>query len=487
MDSWTGPSIASKGRLRPVQKRVALAPVALDQAPPLSRLGPEARSSIVEKIAFFLFLLVNGALFLRPSEILADLAEAPIYEVLILTCLLFSCAQVLRLLRPRSLVDRPITLCVLGLLPAVALSHFSHLKLGDGVYAAIEFSKLIVYYVLFVALVNSTARLRVFLFVLAAFIAGLTVLALLQYHGLMEIETLAPLVFKAAADPLTGERAIFLRLRGAGIFHDPNDLCLILVMGTLISIYGFSTGLRVVRLGWLVLPGLFAYALSLTQSRGGFLGALASVLVLFLGRFGWKRTMVLGVVVVPLFFALFAGRQASIISSLDDDTGQSRVQLWSDGLQMFREAPLFGVGQGEYAERAGNGAHNSFLNAFTELGFLGGALFLGAFYLCFHSLHRPGSMDPRTLDPGLVKLRPYLLAIVTGYVTGTLSLNRLYVAPTYVVLGLASAFATCTENGPLYCLPRFNLALLRRLVLVSMAFLIGLYVFVRIFANFGRS
>src|SRR5260370_10175657 len=122
---------------------------------------------------------------------------------------------------------------------------------------------------------------------------------------------------------------------------------------------------------------LFGYGLVLTRSRGGFLALVAGLFTLFQARFGWRRTLLLASAGLPLLFVLFAGRQTTL--STVEGTGQDRIQLWSEGLGLFREAPLFGIGQGEYADRVGLVAHNSFVHCFAELGFAGGALFLGAF------------------------------------------------------------------------------------------------------------
>jgi O-antigen ligase len=441
-------------------------------------------SSAAEKIRFFLFILVNAALFLRPSELFPDLGEAPIYEVLILACLLFSCGAVLRQLKPGVLLGQQITLCVLGLLPAVALSHFSHSNLQQGLESAIEFFKLVVYYLLLIALVNNSTRLKWFLFALALFTTTLTLLALLQYHGVIDVQALTTMAEKGDIDPQTGEQVIHLRLQGAGIFQDPNDICLIILTAAFICLYGAATtGLTLVRIGCFIVLGALLYAMVLTQSRGGFIATLASILVFFLVRFGWKKTIPLCLVVFPILFALVAGRQTDISS--DTDTGQSRMRIWSDGLGLFREAPIFGAGQGEYVEQVNAVAHNSFVHAYAELGFLGGTLFLGAFYLCFHLFRRSGKINPRWLDPRLAKVRPYILAIVTANATAMLFLSRLYVVPTYAILGLASSFLMMVNVGPAANFARFNLALFRRVLVVSTVFLLGLHVFVRVFVNWG--
>src|SRR4029077_15636244 len=107
MDSRPEVSTASQRLPRSDQKRVAFPPAARKDRQSLSQRGRYSSSSLAEKIGFLLFILVNAALFLRPSELFPDLGEAPIYEVLILTCLLFSCGAVFKQLQPARLRDQP--------------------------------------------------------------------------------------------------------------------------------------------------------------------------------------------------------------------------------------------------------------------------------------------------------------------------------------------------------------------------------------------
>jgi O-antigen ligase len=237
------------------------------------------------------------------------------------------------------------------------------------------------------------------------------------------------------------------------------------------------------RLPSLPLLGLFGYALSLTQSRGGFIGLLAGLLVLFRAHFSWWKTIPLAAAVLPAMFFLFAGRQTNINMG-GDDTMQERVQLWSEGIELFRQAPFFGVGYREYAEQVGQVAHNSFVHCYAELGFFGGTLFVGAFFCALLALCRLGR--PREVaDPGLTRLRPYLITIVAAYAAGMLSLSRGYVVPTYMVLGLATAYIRLAS--PYRSLPvlPFNGRLILGLILVSAASLVGIYVFVRVFVQYG--
>src|SRR5438309_1231747 len=117
-----------------------------------------------------------------------------------------------------------------------------------------------------------------FLVWLVGFTIVLTVLALLQFHGAVNIPALEANE-QTEVDEVTGEEFILRRLCSTGIYHDPNDLCLILVVGIVVCLYQLAGGRsRLFRLVWLAPIGLFGYALSLTQSRGGFIALLGALL-----------------------------------------------------------------------------------------------------------------------------------------------------------------------------------------------------------------
>ncbi len=447
-------------------------------APPLSPGGTAPCS-----VGFVLFLLLNAVLFIRPAEIVPALIGLPIYEVVILACVIFSFPAILQRFHPRDLANQPITLCVLGLLVAVALSHLSHLAFSMAYEAAFEFAKVIAYYVLLVSLVTSLSRLRTFLLWLTFFVIVLTAVALLEYHGWIDIPALATFE-QVQVDEETGEMSVLPRLCSTGIYNDPNDLCLILLVGMAISLYWLGDRTSgPLRLAWLAPLGMFGYALALTQSRGGFLALLGGALVLLWTRFGWAKTLLLALVILPVLLLLFAGRQTSVDLSNPEDTAQARIQLWREGLELFKEAPAFGIGKGEYAERVAYVAHNSFIHCYTDLGFFGGTLFTGVFFLAVWSLRRVGAAPPGELAADVVRLRPYLLTAVAAYVLGILSLSRPYIAPTYMVPGLAAAYVALPAVADRVALPRLTPRLLGVLAGVGLATLATLYIFVRLFAR----
>ena len=210
---------------------------------------------------YLLFLLVNAILFLRPSEIFPELAQVRIYETVD--------PLLPRRLRPgrggatfdqvsggqADHAGRSASLASVRRFAADA----AELAAGAGQRFQ-EFFKVVVYYLLLVGIVNTPARLRGFLLALGVFITALTLIAVLRYHEAIMItppptvkvderttrdkkkdDGTSVSVDDKYFDPRTGNEVIVKRLRGTGIFTDPNDLCLALVMRHLLCLYGLGT------------------------------------------------------------------------------------------------------------------------------------------------------------------------------------------------------------------------------------------------------
>jgi O-antigen ligase len=61
------------------------------------------------------------------------------------------------------------------------------------------------------------------------------------------------------------------------------------------------------------------------------------------------------------------------------DAGEDRTALWGDGLQMFKDHPIFGVGYDQMVDLVGKTAHNSIIVCAAELGIFG--LFFWSLFL----------------------------------------------------------------------------------------------------------
>ena len=134
-------------------------------------------------------------------------------------------------------------------------------------------------------------------------------------------------------------------------------------------------------------------------------------------------------------------------NSVYDGTGQSRIQIWSESLTAFRNAPFLGIGEGLFSDQFGFVCHNSFLQTYSELGFLGGTLFIAIFVTAFAGLIPNGSALHQRIDESTgrkkmsdaMRLRGAVFVVLVGYTVGMLSLSRQFLAPTFLVLGLAVA------------------------------------------------
>lgn len=112
---------------------------------------------------FFLFLLVNATLFIRPGELIPALYGWPVYNYIILASLLVAAPAVLNQLNEKSLVQNPTTVCVLGVWGFIVFSHLARADFGAAWEDGFEFAKVVAYFLLLVGVVNTPRRLFTFL------------------------------------------------------------------------------------------------------------------------------------------------------------------------------------------------------------------------------------------------------------------------------------------------------------------------------------
>lgn len=394
-----------------------------------------------------LFIIANAILFIRPSELIPGWEGVQLFEPAMILSLLAGVVVVWDQLRPANLLARPMTLCVVGLMPAVLLSHAFNGGGWDAMQSgSLLMLKLLLYYLLVVGNLDSHVRLRVFQAAVVVFMSVQVGLGLLQYFGVINIEALA--AFKQQEfDPTTGALKIIPRLCGCGIFHDPNDLCVLLAVSCVFCLdLVFDRGLHGF-LRFLCLPPLIVFlaAIPLTHSRGGLLAVLAGLGTLALSAMGRKGLWLL-LLVVPVALVAMGGRMTRFEVDNADDTSQHRMRAWSDGLVAVRSSPLIGLGQGTYPDVAGLQAHNSYVETFTELGLFGGSLFVCVIgYAVWALVRLPKQPGFDRLGP-LAHVRPFALAVVVASAVGLLSLSREYVQPTYLVFGFVAGYLRLVED-----------------------------------------
>ena len=425
---------------------------------------------------FAITLVLVTALYLRPWELVEGYEQVQAYEAIILACLAVSAVPVLRQVVPAALAARPITFCVVGFAPAVFLSLAGQGDAGEAVSWARTVVKLVLLYLVLVANLDTPGRMRAFVAWLGLLIVGLAGLSLLHYHGAINVPALEAHQ-QREFDAETGDVAReYGRLCGPGIFHDPNDFCAVLVIGVMACLYWVGERrLGPARFAWLAPVGVLGYAVSLTHSRGGFLALAAALTALGVARWGWKKAAFAGLVLGPALLAALAGRATTFDLDNPDDTGQSRIRIWSDGLVLLRNSPVFGIGQGRFVDEVGITAHNTYLEVYTQTGLVGGSLFVGALAYGFWALARLKRVSPG--QPDLARLRPFVLAMLAAMAAGMLSVSRDVTQPTYVMLAVVAAYLGLASAGSRVPLPPLTPRLVAGMLAVSFVLLLAIHSF----------
>jgi O-antigen ligase len=220
---------------------------------------------------------------------------------------------------------------------------------------------------------------------------------------------------------------------------------------------------RVVAAGVVVVCVL---ATIMTVSRGGFVG-LAFICVLLLFRLGTARLaprlMILGATVTLLVVASpeqYWTRISTIWSTSGreyDQTGVfSRVEVWQQGLRLFMENAVIGVGVGMYETAEGlshsgrgkwSAAHNSFIQIATELGIGGLALFVLLLVLSIRNARRVLDASRETGGPQqLAWIAAAVEMSLYAYMVLGFALSQAYSAMLFFLLAIATALRLQVER-----------------------------------------
>jgi hypothetical protein len=424
-------------------------------------------------VDFALFLVVTAILFVRPSDFVPGLESVPLFLIAIVPCLLLSWHKLMPQLNPNALRERPVLLLGFGIVLAAVLSCVVYRQFEQLFKFVNGFSKTLLFYALMLAHLDSPRRLKLFAVGLVVMILIPTLIFVSNYHGLLHFESL-----KVMDDADAGVR----RLNAEGTFGDPNDLCEVLNCGLIYSLSGLLDPLGgCLRVMWLGPLGFLGYALFLTRSRGGFLAAVVGLMVLLRSRFRGARFLVLSGVGLALMLVVFAGRQTSL--SATEGTSQARIQLWSAGFSLFLRnpiSPLIGVGNGAFLENVGHVAHNTFVQMYTELGFLGGTFLFGQYFWCLTNMVALGSQRLFLPDPQMRRLQPFVLASLASFTMSEMSLTNCTGMVTYVILGIPSVFIRLADPKPPLRDAVLNGRLFARIVWFSGLWLVALYLFTKL-------
>jgi len=296
------------------------------------------------------------------------------------------------------------------------------------------------------------------------------------------------------------------RITYIGIFNDPNDLGLVMVMALPMAIYLFLEAKnKIWKYIWVSSVSLILYGIYLTESRGSLLSVLAIGAVYLSKRIGIMKTAMIGLVASPMA-VLLSGRMTEIDPT--EASAAGRVEAWYEGIQMFISYPLFGVGPNQFVEHNVLTAHNSFYLVLAELGFVGYTFWLTLLLISTLMVFKASlinrrvsteaedktgidnSLQDRSKDKGIESKTPEVDVIskqsyaiflaMIGYLSAAFFLSRSYNIVLFILCALCvSVFYIMREHNTEIKAINFG-GYIGRYIGFSIISIIGLYVIVKI-------
>jgi len=437
-------------------------------------------------MGFVLSVLYFIAYYLGPSVVFGPLANFRI--MLILAVLIFVIS--LPKMMGSFLSDTPQSLALAGLSLTVFLSILIAVRWFAGAASAfIEFIPCVYAYFLICLHCDSIKKLKIIVFMLlfiCLFVMAHGVFDLL--HGIpagspeiSSVNTRADIHLWNAQHPYVlpmrdDNGAWFYRIRGLAEINDPNDFAQLLAAVIPLLFFTWKPKRTFTNTLFILLPAsILLYGIFLTHSRGGLLALVVVVVFASRRRFGTIPALVMaGAIFIGAMALRFTGGRA-----ISAGSGSDRTNLWSQGLTMVKENPLFGVGFGRFGQYASNTAHNTIVVCAAEIGLVG--LFCWSLFL-FPTLrdvfliasptkvgepveevqekkhYSQRSVTADILDKGEVNRYGWAIALsLVGFLSAGWFLSRAFVMTLFMLGGMAeSVYQMARKQGMVG--PRLSMA-----------------------------
>ena len=159
-------------------------------------------------------------------------------------------------------------------------------------------------------------------------------------------------------------------------------------------------------------------------------------MVFALRQFKVIPALAFGAVAVSALIVLGPARAQAMDSQ--ENSAQTRIEAWGQGLMMLRSKPVFGVGYSRFTEYHRKVAHNSFVQTAAELGLLGAIVLVAMLDTMFRVFNRArkAAEVPAELPSAYVS---GLLASAAGMLVCAFFLSRQYVAVPYILFAVAGS------------------------------------------------
>jgi putative inorganic carbon (HCO3(-)) transporter len=399
-------------------------------------------------IGFLLTLIYIALMFLRVEDLFPALA--PYSPMLALGSIAVVCSL------PNVSATRPFarreTHVLLMFFCWMMLSDLLRGWPGGAILAAKLFVPCVFAFFLIATNVTSRAHLRVLLWVVLGCSMVLVGQSLAAYYTGYRADELILVDNIYGPQGFTGETV--LRIQGTGWLGDPNDFAQFLLTAIPLAAMLLLKGRWIRNFFFAAVPAaILTYGVILTRSRGALVGIALVVLFALRNKVGRVGSAVISVlVVVGLLAAGVSGGR-----SVGFSAGSDRLDIWSDGFDVFRSNPLIGVGFNRFGDFSKMTAHNSYLLCMTELGVIGFTLWMGLMALTILRLNRTiasgkARLSANDTDEARQRREEHRQAqwcrvALIAFLSTAWFLSRTYAPLLFIVLGIALVVNRLAEES----------------------------------------
>lgn len=263
------------------------------------------------------------------------------------------------------------------------------------------------------------------------------------------------------------------RTRWIGIFDGPGVFCVIYT----IALPFLLNGIRKIYSPLIRIPAIISIpfvmlAIYFNGSRGGMIATLfvCGIYVLALVR-RKKLFIIIGGVLCAAIIAV----APSYLTQVDDPEKSSdyRIEMWSEGLEMVVQNPIFGIGRGNFQQYTSKLiAHSSPIEIMGETGMVGFMAWIGIIYMGFKSLNMVARNSPEEKEK---KLALALMISIAGYIVSSLFVTLEY-ETFYMILGLSRVASNQMEVEE-----TFDRRDIRNILVIAVGWVFVVYVMVNLY------
>lgn len=400
---------------------------------PISSIDLKTRSVGIQRshsLSYLGLFLFTAVVYFRPYELIPALEglKSIAFWIAVVTLVAFVITQ---LSIQGNLTARPREVNLILLLGLTALLSVPFADDRSRAWGAFsDYIKVIVMFVVMVNVVHTKWRLQGMFFLTLAVSCFLSINAFSDY---------ATGVFKSDGYRVVGVIG--------NMFHNPNDLALHLVTIAPIAV-GLSLGSRstLLKILYALCTLMMVGAITLTYSRGGFLGLAAASIFLAWHLAQRQRALTLAFTLVAIsLFIVFApggyGQRVAGIVARQDGSALARTDDLKRSIIVMVRHPLVGVGIDNYVLRSNNNTatHNAYTQIGAEMGLAAMILYILFVISPFKRLRQ---IERQTVNSRQTDARFYYLAVglqasLVGYMISSFFASVSYLWNVYYLVGYA--------------------------------------------------